>query len=221
MIVAAHLIPFWLNLVLGAVMLTTVAVAAWAAPWPALRAASVRQHVLLGGLLALLLLWLLTLQVIEAVWIHLLGITSLTLIVGWRFTVLGGTLVLFVYLWLQGQASGAAPLAWLFTVLVPATITRLLVFLLRRYGFRNLFVYMLGAGFGGGLLSVLVIALLALPTFWLIGQPDWVDRALENWMFVMLLMFPEGFINGMLVTAFTVFYPEVVKTFDDAWYLNE
>jgi len=221
MIIAAHLIPLWLNVVLGTVMLITVAGATTLAPWSALRAAPVRQHVLLGGLLALFLLWMLTLQVIEAVWIHLLGITSLTLIVGWRLAVVGATLVLSGYLWLQGQAPGAAPLAWLFSVLVPATTTRLLVSLLRRYGFRNLFVYMLGAGFGGGLLSVLVLALLALPAFWLIGQPEWVDRALENWIFVMLLMFPEGFINGMLVTAFTVFYPDVVKTFDEAWYLDE
>lgn len=221
MIVAAHLIPLWLNVAVGSVMLTGVAAAAFTADWTALRAASERQHVLLGGLLALFLLWLLTLHVIEEVWIHLLGVTSLTLIVGWRFTVLGATLVLFGYLWWQQQPLTAAPLSWLFSVLVPATTSRILAHVLRRYGLRNLFVYMLGAGFGGGLLSVLVLALLALPTFWLIGQSDWVDRALENWPFVLLLMFPEGFINGMLVTAFTVFYPDVVKTFDDDYYLND
>ncbi|MGD8417257.1 MAG: energy-coupling factor ABC transporter permease [Pseudomonadales bacterium] len=220
MIVAAHLVPLWLSVAVGAVMLICVAAAALTADWPALRAASERQHVLLGGLLALFLLWLLTLRVIEDVWIHLLGVTSLTLIVGWRFTVLGATLVLFGYLWWEQQPLMAAPLAWLFSVLVPATTTRILAHVLRRYGLRNLFVYMLGAGFGGGLLSVLVLALLALSTFWLIGQSDWVDRALENWPFILLLMFPEGFINGMLVTAFTVFYPDVVKTFDDDYYLG-
>jgi uncharacterized membrane protein len=221
MVVAAHLIPLWLNVTVGLVMLIGVSGAGMTAQWAALRAAPERQHVLLGGLLALLLLWLLTLQVIDDVWIHLLGVTSLTLIVGWRFAILGATLVLFGYLWIQQQSLLAAPLAWLFSVFVPASTTRLLAHLLRRHGIRNLFVYMLGAGFGGGLLSVLVLALLALPTFWLIGQSGWVSRALDNWPFILLLMFPEGFINGMLVTAFTVFYPEVVKTFDDDYYLGD
>lgn len=201
-------------------MLSCVAGAALTAHWPALRAASERQHVLLGGLLALLFLWMLTLQVTEGVWMHLLGVTSLTLIVGWRFTMLGATLVLIGYLWLQHQSVMAAPLSWLFSVLVPATTTRALAHVLRRHGFRNLFVYLLGAGFGGGLLSVLVAALLALPIFWMIERSDWIARAIENWPFIFLLMFPEGFINGMLVTAFTVFYPDVVKTFDDDYYLN-
>ncbi len=220
MILAAQLIPLWLTLSAAAVMLVCVAGAAWTANWQALGARSERQHVLLGGLLALLLLWMLTLRVIDEVWIHLLGVTSLTLIVGWRFTVLGGSLVLLVYLWLQGQPLETTPLSWVFTIFVPATATRLLAHLLRHYGFRNLFVYMLGAGFGGGLLSVLLATALAMLTFQLIGQGDWVQLAFENWPFVLLLMFPEGFINGMLVTAFTVFYPDIVKTFDDDFYLD-
>lgn len=221
MVIAAHLIPLWLNLFAGIAMLACVSAAAATANWSALRAASARQHVLLGGLLALLLLWLMTFRVIEDVRIHLLGVTTLTLIVGWRFSVLGATPVLFAYLWWEQIPLGAAPLAWLFTVLVPATTTRLLAHLLRRHGLRNLFVYMLGAGFGGGLLSVLVLGVLALPTFHLMGQTAWIESALENWVFVVLLMFPEGFVNGMLVTAFTVFYPDVVKTFDEAYYLDD
>ena len=58
-------------------------------------------------------------------------------------------------------------------------------------------------------------------TKYLNGHGDGVAGALANWMFIVLLMFPEGFINGMLVTAFTVFYPDVVKTFDDAYYLDD
>jgi len=220
MIVAADLIPFWLNLITGLTMLVCVTWAGVTAPWAALWAVSERQHVLLGGLLALLFLWLLSFQVVAGVWIHLLGVTSLTLIVGWRFTVVGATLVLLVFLGWQQQSLLAAPLAWLFSVLIPATTTRLLVHFLRTPALRNLFVYMLGAGFGGGLLSVLVLGCLALPTFWVMGQAEWLELAVDNWAFILLLMFPEGFINGMLVTAFTVFYPDVVKTFNDDFYLR-
>ncbi|XOV83025.1 MAG: hypothetical protein ACFHXK_19500 [bacterium] len=220
MIVAADLIPVWLMLTTGLLMAGCVITAGLSAPWAALWAATERQHVLFGGLLALLLLWLLTFQVIEGVWIHLLGVTSLTLIVGWRLTVLGATLVLLVFVGWHQQSLLAAPLAWIFSVLIPATTTRLLVHFLRRDALKNVFVYMLGAGFGGGLLCVLVAGVLALPTFWVLGQPQWLQLSLDNWAFLLLLMFPEGFINGMLVTAFTVFYPDVVKTFNDDFYLQ-
>ena len=201
-------------------MLSVVAIAAATAHWRALLAVPQRQHVLLGGLLALLLLWLLTFRVIDGVWMHLLGVTSLTLIVGWRFAVIGGAVVMAVYLRLQGRDLAALPLAMLFSVFIPASSTRLLGYVLRRYGMKNLFVYQLGAGFGGGLLSVLVLGIVSLPVFWVIGQGGWVDLALENWPFILLVMFPEGFINGMLITAFTTFFPDVVKTFDDGFYLD-
>lgn len=221
MVIGADHIPLWLSLGTGLIALICVLAAAWSAPWPALRTATERQHVLLGGLVAMLLLWLLSLEVTAGITIHLLGVTSLTLIVGWRFTILGGTLVLLVHLWLEQQAIAAAPLAWLFSLMVPATVTRLLAHILRQHGFRNLFVYLLGAGFGGGLLSMLSAALLTVPVFWLMGQTDWLLGIQENWPFLLLLMFPEGFINGMLVTAFTVFYPDVVKSFDDEYYLED
>ena len=50
---------------------------------------------------------------------------------------------------------------------------------------------------------------------------EFATHTLDSWPFVLLLMFPEAFINGMVVTAFTVFYPDVVKTFDDDYYLND
>jgi len=221
LIIAPQFIPLWLNLLVGTGMLVCIATAVWFAPWSSVQAATNRQHVLLGGLLALLLLWLLSFEVTEGVSIHLLGVTSLTLIIGWRLTIAGGTLVLIALFWFEQHSMSSAPLAWFFSLMVPASVTRLLVFVLRRHGFRNLFVYMLGAGFGGGLLSMLAAAALTLPVFWLIGQSDWLTAGLEHWPFVLLLMFPEGFINGMVITAFTVFYPDVVKTFDDDFYLSE
>ena len=52
------------------------------------------------------------------------------------------------------------------------------------------------------------------------GQTELVTAALENWPMIFLMLFPEGFINGMVVTTLTVFYPHLVKTFDDDFYLE-
>ena len=38
---------------------------------------------------------------------------------------------------------------------------------------------------------------------------------------VLLVTFPEGFLNGTLISAFAVFYPDMVKTYDDVRYLGK
>jgi len=42
----------------------------------------------------------------------------------------------------------------------------------------------------------------------------------QDWPIVALLLFPEGFINGMLTSAVTLYAPDLMKTYDDAFYLR-
>lgn len=221
MTIAAHLIPDWLNTALWLVMLITCAITARFADWKALRAVPQRYHLVFGGSLGCLVLWLISVNTIEGLWFHFLGITALTLLLGWRFAILGGSVAIVGHTLLIQQPLSAAAAAWLLTVAIPATVSRYLVHRLRRTRLRNLFIYMLGAGFGGGLLSVLASALAALLLLWLSGYQAWVSTALENWPLIFLLLFPEGFINGMIVTTLTVFYPDLVKTFDERHYLED
>ena len=53
------------------------------------------------------------------------------------------------------------------------------------------------------------------------ASPDDVLAALEAWPLITLIAFPEGFINGMLVTTLTVFYPQTMRTFDESYYLDD
>ena len=221
MLIAAHLLPAWISIALWLWMLVVCALAIRYADWRALRAVPGRYHLVFGGCLACLVLWLLSVNAFDGLWFHFLGITSLTLLLGWRFAILAGTVAVIGHTLILQQSPGAISTAWLLTVAVPATVSRLVVHRLRKFRSRNLFVYMLGAGFGGGLLSVLAVAMSALTLLWLAGQNDWVLSALANWPVVLLLMFPEGFINGTVVTTLTVFYPDLVKTFDDAYYLED
>ena len=45
--------------------------------------------------------------------------------------------------------------------------------------------------------------------------------SLENWPLIALIAFPEGFINGMLLSVIVVINPEAVKTFDSGKYMGE
>jgi uncharacterized membrane protein len=220
MFIDASLLPFGLNLLLWSVLIVTCCAAALTADWRALAEDPSRIHLLLGGALFCLVLWLMSVRVIENLWIHLLGMTTLTLILGWRFAILAGTLSSLVYALLIQQPIAAMAAAWLLSVAIPASVSRYLVYSLRRLKRQNLFIYMLGAGFGGGILSALAVAVSTMLLFLIIGQTSWVEDALGNWPVISLMLFPEGFINGMIVTTLTVFYPGLVKTFDESFYLD-
>lgn len=220
MFIDAALLPLSLNVLFWLILCAICALAVLTADWRALLGTPARLHLLLGGSLFLVVLWLMSVRAIDHLWIHLLGITALTLIMGWRFTILAGTLASLVYTLLIEQPVVAMAPAWLLSVAIPASVSRWLVLALRRVKQQNLFIYMLGAGFGGGVASVLAVAVSALLLFKLIGQQAWVTEGLSNWPLISLMLFPEGFINGMIVTTLTVFYPGLMKTFDEDFYLD-
>lgn len=220
MFIDAALLPSWLIAAAAALMVAVLALALRLAPWRALLGAPERQHVLLGGIVGLLLLWLGSIEVTEGVHVHLLAVTCATMVLGLPLALLAGAVALTAQLALLEQSLLALPVAWLPTVLLPATTTRLLVHWLRRHAPRNLFLYLLGAGFGGGMACMLASAACALALFAMLGRFELIADALDSATLVVLMMFPEGFLNGMLVTAVTVFRPDLVKTFDDRYYLD-
>ena len=191
------------------------------AQWQAMASIPLRQHLLLASLVFLVVLWLISVRVFDGLWLHFMGITTVTLLVGWRFTVLLGAVASCGYALLIDQPITAAAPAWLVTVLIPASLSRLLVFWLRRRPQSNLFIYLLGAGFGGGALSALGLAAGGLLLLELSGDHSRVMAALENWPLMTLIMFPEGFINGMVLSVIVVLNPEAVKTFDSDKYMGE
>jgi uncharacterized membrane protein len=191
-----------------------------AAEWHALRV-PLRQHLLFASLLFLVVLWMISVRTLEGMWLHFLGVTAVTLLLGLRFTLLVGALACVIHALLIDQPMTAVPIAWLVSVVCPASLSRLLVYWLRRRPQSNLFIYLLGAGFGGGALAALGTAILSLVLLQLAGHPDQVIAALETWPLITLILFPEGFINGMVLSVIVVLNPEAVKTFDSNKYMGE
>jgi uncharacterized membrane protein len=198
----------------------SVAVALRRANWRAVYADPRRMHIIGGGAVACLLLWLMNIHLVDGLILHFLGVTTLTLVVGWSFTVLAASLALTGFFALQGLDWSSLGLSLCLSVLVPALLTRGLARLLYRPRLRHPFVYFLGAGFAGGGLVVLGVSLLAVSLFWVAGLDGYVAAAAEWWPLLFMVMFSEGFINGMCVSALAVFHPDWVKTFDDHFYLD-
>jgi uncharacterized membrane protein len=221
MFIASEFIPGWLSLAAGFVMLLACSLCAWHAPWRAVQQVPARQHLLLGGICACVVLWLMSVHIVAYLWLHFLGITALVTLVGLRFALLVGAVATVLFALLIKQPLAGVPLAWLATVAAPALVSRLVVYRVRGLRSNNLFLYLLGVGFAGGMLAMLATVVTALALLSLCGQQAWVDAALQNWPLFLLILFPEGFINGMTVTTLTVFYPHLVKTFDEQHYLGD
>jgi uncharacterized membrane protein len=114
----------------------------------------------------------------------------------------------------------ALPLSVITTVIVPASISWLFARSLYRPSLKHPFVYLLGAGFLGGALVVLALALFLFLAVSAAGQEQWRLTMLENWPLLPLLMFSEAFIDGMCISALAIFRPAWLKTFDDQFYLS-
>ncbi|WOJ98567.1 energy-coupling factor ABC transporter permease [Congregibacter brevis] len=217
----AHLLADWIIVVAAVAMALSVIVALRYANWTAVAREPGRMHLVAGGAVGCLLLWLLNIHLVDGLLLHFLGLTTFTLVVGWSFSVLGAALVMAAFYALKDLGWTAYPLAVVMCIVVPATATWLLARLLRRPGLQHPFVYMLGAGFAGGAFVMLLLSVLALSLFWFSGQTGYLDAAAEFWPLVFMLMFSEGFINGMCVSALAIFHPDWMKTFDDKFYLDD
>ncbi len=220
MTIAAALLTHWLLVSAWLVYVPSLLLALYFAPYNALRADARKQHFFYASSIILALFWLLEIQVTAGFAIHPLLITATVLIFGWSLTILAAS-VAVVLITLLGRADWAAfPVNAVLTLVVPATVSWFVLIALNSLKFKNLFVYMLGAGFAGAALAVAATGLLAAGLFCILDSPLLPTPELSSLPLMLLVMFPEAFINGTLVTAMTVFYPDMVKTFDDRDYLD-
>ena len=217
-------------------MLPLLACALRYAPWQQLLTSSARQHLCFGSVLVLALVWLLGVKVSPALAFHPVLMTVTTMLLGWSLALLAGTLALLVMKLLQlAIVTAQMPLdsAWpllnlyglpvdfCLNVAVPACWTWAVIAFVNRWSVKNPFTYFLGVGFFGALAVCALIDASAFLLFTLAGAAPQL-AALHDYGWAFLLMsFPEGFLNGTLATAFTVFWPDIVKTYRDDWFIPD
>jgi uncharacterized membrane protein len=192
-------------------VLPFLAVALIKAPWRQLMAEQERMTALGVAISVLAILWSMSPELQGGEKLHLLGMTTVTLVFGWQLALFAGVLAGLVLVVVGNWGLDTLPLNLLLAVVVPVGVSALVLALANQLRRTNLFVYMLGVGFMGSMLAI--GATLWVASF-LLGTE--LDHAL-----VLLIMFPEGFINGTVITALTVFAPQLMRTYDDQRYLGK
>ena len=178
------------------------------------------QHLCLGGAIVLVPLWTLRAGLHEGLEIHFLGLTSLTLLLGWRLALLAPCLTLLLLAYF-----GVIPLTdigWqaLIGVALPVATSWLLFLGSWAWLPRHLFVYLFVAAFLGGALSISVKVIASALLMGVSGTYSWHTISADYLSIWPLLLFPEALLNGMTMTLLAVYRPHWVNTFFDREYLG-
>jgi len=194
--------------------------AVWRASWIELFTDSRRQHVLFATVFALFLLWLVRRDFDTGVSYHFIGMTAVTLLLDWPLAMVGGFAAQLGLLVLGRQDLAALGVNGLLFIALPVVITEACAVLVERAQPKSPFVYIFCSGFLAAALASLLCLLLALAVLWYDGIFE-MPIFLEDFIgYLWLIIFPEAFINGMIISALVVFSPQWLETFNRTRYLS-
>lgn len=188
------------------------------APWFRLRNAA-DANILFAACIILWLFWRASAGVTPGMEYHLLMATTATLMFGWAFALMAVSVAQLI-LTLEGQTSWLGfGLNVLCNGILPIVITHYLYRLVYQTLPKNFFIYIFVVAFAGSALTMLFSRLAGLTI--LLGSGAYTMQELgDDPLFMIVMLFPEGFLNGMLMTILVVYRPEWVSSFDDRVYLH-
>ena len=177
------------------------------------------QNVYFGAIVALLLLWKIKAGISPGLGFHHLGAMVFTLMFGWPLALLGISSIMVISVLLQQNEVLSLGINGLLSVAIPVFVSYGILRLSQKRLPDNFFIYIFVVAFFGAGIAVAVsrlssIALLSL----LQAYPD-SQLVSESLVYIPLFMFPEAFITGFLISAFVVYKPDWVTTFDDERYI--
>ncbi|NVZ61208.1 energy-coupling factor ABC transporter permease [Pseudomonas gingeri] len=194
--------------------------AIWRSPWVELFTDSRRQHLLFGTVFALFLLWLVRRDFDTGVSYHFIGLTAVTLLLDWPLAIVGGLVAQLGLVLLGRQDLAALGVNGALLILLPVLVTEVCAMVVERAQPKNPFVYIFCSGFFAAALAALLCLLASLALLWFDGRfamPVWLEDFIG---YLWLIIFPEAFINGMVISALVVFCPEWLETFNRTRYLS-
>lgn len=217
-ILVAHFSAVWLVSVylLFAVVL---ALAIYHAPWYHLREAD-SLNAFLGAIIGIATIWTLKAGFADGLDIHLLGAALLTLMFGWAFAILSLLMIWGAHTYLFDGSWLALPVNVLVVGVVPVLISYTIHRLADRYLPNNYFVYIFVGAFFGAAIAIAASVFTSSLLHWLSGTYTWEFVWINYTRYVPMMMLPEAFLTGGLMTLFVVYRPQWVSSFDDSRYLD-
>jgi len=221
MIFSPDIFPLWLLVLTSVSAVLGLIIAIIKAPWKLVLNNNERQHLVFGASILLGIFAIMRVDTLEVITFHPLVMTAVTLMIGWHFSIIAGAitqLVLFTAGFDDWSMLGAN---FLVTAIIPATVSYGMLKASQRITLRNLFVFLLGVGFLGAAFSSIAVVTITLILLFIAGYDLPISQIANDAPLLLLLIFPEGFLNGTIVTAVTVFKPHLMMTFNEEFYLGK
>ncbi len=190
------------------------------APWRKLLDNAVMVNALVGLILGAFVFWQFNAAIRPGVNFHILGATLFVLMFGWQVASVSITLVM-VATWVRTDiAFITLGINGLLMIVIPVLFSDWLLRFSKKRLPKNLFLFVLLDGFVCAALSIVLVMLAA--SLLLLGLSHYTWGEIQHHYLVAapIIMLTEGFVTGMMITAFTVFQPRAVMNFSDEEYIN-
>ncbi|MGB0733087.1 MAG: energy-coupling factor ABC transporter permease [Pontibacterium sp.] len=209
---------FWPALL---IYLLVLGASIYLAPWRALFNNRRLQHLFLGATVCVALMWSMRAGISPGLGIHFLGMTVLVLVFGLDLGIVAGSLGLLAMTILGRESWEGFPVNGLCSVVLPALASYILLKWVEAKLGRNFFVYLFLCAFFGAGVAAAVSGLSTALVLWFDGVYSWAKITHEYVQYLPLIMFPEGLMNGIIMTGMMVFHPDWVRTFDAKLYIDD
>ncbi|GAC29498.1 energy-coupling factor ABC transporter permease [Brumicola pallidula] len=178
------------------------------------------QHRFFGASAAVFVLWIFRVGIVDELQVHFIWLTSLALILGFRWAMISSSLVLLGITVVGYEKFSMLGINWLLGTLLPISVT----YAIFSWSFhklpRNVFVYIFVCAFFPGAITVSLKIIAMAGYFQLDTNLGW-DVIFQNYVLLIpLLLFSEAFFNGFTITSLVVNKPEWVYTFHDKFYID-
>jgi uncharacterized membrane protein len=205
----------------GIVYAVAFFLAARNAPWGVLLTNRVLQHMLFGATVLLIIMWSMRAGISPGLGIHFLGLTVMTLVFGWDLAILSATLVLIGMGLLGKESWDGLVVNGVCSVLLPIAATSLIHWFVDQKLNKNFFIFLFVCGFFAAGVSSAVAGMATSALLVLDGVYSFDKVFLEYLRYLPLIMFPEGLLNGILLTGMLVFHPDWIRTFNAKAYIDD
>ena len=195
----------------------------WAAfnvNWVNFREIKTVQHIFLASVIALSILAIMRAGILPGLSFHILGATAATMMMGWPLAILCMSLAQLVIALAGFESLINIGINGLLMGCVPICMTHLFYVAIVKRLPKNPFVFIMVSGFFNGAITIALTAVIVSVSIYIAGI--YSDEVIwHNYTrYLPLMMFPEGFLNGMFISGMVAFQPLWLSYFDEDSYFN-
>lgn len=151
---------------------------------------------------------------------HLLGLTAMVLMFGWRLAMISGFIALGLLASLGVYDWAAAGVNGLIGVVLPVLLADRLHGIVYLWLPKHFFIYLMVAAHFSSMLVIAAVIISGGMVLLLLDAQPWARVGNDYLLFLPMIILPEGFLNGAVLTMLTLLRPAWVRSFDDRDYID-